>query len=75
MGRIKKTFYVVAPLLAFSYLAYEYATTDVPDVITRKARPAHDALVWISAVIGPTPLAAILFLLGFLLSLYAYRNY
>ncbi len=75
MGRLKKAFYVVAPVLAFSYLAYEVSSEDIATGTSRRGKAGHDLLAWLSHTLGPAPTALMLVALGLLLSVYAYRRY
>lgn len=74
MDRLRKIFYVVMPIAAFSYLGYEVMSDEVANGMTRRGKAGHDLLVWLSNTLGPLPAGLLLIAIGLLLSVLAYRS-
>lgn len=74
MRTAKRIFYTVAPVLAFSYLAYEVLSGVIATGMTRRGQSGHDLMVWLSNTFGPTPTGVTLIALGLLLGWVGWRR-
>ena len=75
MNRLKRIFYIVAPVAAFSYLGYEVMSGEMATGMTRRGKAGNDLLTWLSHTLGATPTGLTLIAIGVLLAVYAYRRY